>query len=101
MKKRNPRIGSSLEDFLEEDGRLDDATDTAIKRVLAWQLEQAMKDQAISKAEMARRMQTSRSQLDRLLDPHDHMAVTLETMQRAATVLGKRVTVDLVDAPKS
>ncbi|MCI0559277.1 MAG: helix-turn-helix domain-containing protein, partial [Nitrososphaera sp.] len=78
-----------------------EATDTAIKRVLAWQLEQAMKDQAISKAEMARRMQTSRSQLDRLLDPADHMAVTLETMQRAASVLGKRVTVDLVDAPKA
>ncbi|MGH8507743.1 MAG: helix-turn-helix domain-containing protein [Gammaproteobacteria bacterium] len=99
--KRKSRIGSSLEDFLTEDGRLDDATDTAIKRVLAWQLEQVMKDQAISKAEMARRMRTSRSQLDRLLDPDDHMAVTLETMQRAASVLGKRVTVDLVDAPKA
>jgi hypothetical protein len=98
--KRNPGIGSSLEDFLEEEGRLEEATDTAIKRVLAWQLEQAMKDQHISKVDMARRMQTSRSQLDRLLDPEDHMAVTLETLRRAAAVLGKRVKVDLVDAPQ-
>lgn len=97
--KRNPRIGSSLEDFLEEDGRLEDATDTAIKRVLAWQLGQAMTSQRISKAEMARRMRTSRSQLDRLLAPDDHVAVTLETMKRAAAVLGKRVRLDLVDAP--
>ena len=98
--KHNPGIGSSLEDFLEEEGRLEEATDTAVKRVLAWQLEQAMKDQGISKVEMARRMRTSRSQLDRLLDPEHHVAVTLETMQRAAAVLGKRVKVDLVDATK-
>ena len=94
----NPHIGSSLEDFLEEEGRLEEATETAIKHVLAWQIDQAMKQQQLSKVEMARRMKTSRSQLDRLLDPA-HTAVTLYTMQRAAAVLGKRLRLDLVDVP--
>jgi len=96
----NPNIGSSLEDFLEEEGRLEEATEIAIKRVLAWQIDQAMKQQRLSRAEMARRMKTSRSQLDRLLDPA-HTAVTLSTMTHAAAVLGKRLRLDLVDVPQS
>lgn len=95
----NPHIGSSLEDFLKEEGRLEEATEVAIKRVLAWQIDQAMKQQQLSKVEMAQRMRTSRSQLDRLLDP-GHTAVTLYTMQRAA-VLGKRLRLDVVDAPQA
>jgi antitoxin HicB len=92
----NPHIGSSLEEFLEEEGRLGEATETAVKRVLAWQIEEAMRTLNISKAEMARRMRTSRSQLDRLLSSR-HTAVTLETLQRAAAVLGKRLRIDLVE----
>ena len=89
-------IGSSFDSFLEEEGTLEESTEVAIKRVLAWQIEQAMKEKQLTKAEMARRMQTSRSQLDRLLDPlQTH--VKLHTMQRAAAVIGKRLQIDLVD----
>ncbi len=91
-------IGSSFDSLLEEEGRLEEATEVAIKRVLAWQIKQAMKEQKLTKVEMARRMKTSRAQLDRLLDPcQTH--VQLHTMQRAAAVLGKRLRLDLVDAP--
>ena len=96
----NPHIGSSLEDFLEEEGRLEEATEIAVKRVLAWQIDQVMQQQRLSKAEMARRMKTSRSQLDRLLDPA-HTTVTLYTLQRAAAVLGKRLRLDLVETPRA
>ena len=65
----NPRIGSSFDDFLKEEGIYEDVTAHAIKRVLAWQISQAMQAQNITKVEMARRMKTSRAQLDRLLDP--------------------------------
>lgn len=88
-------IGSSFDDFLEEDGTLEDTTEVAIKRVLAWQIEQAMNEKELTKAEMARRMRTSRSQLDRLLDPR-RTHVKLHTMQRAASVLGKRLRIELV-----
>lgn len=67
----------------------------AIKRVLAWQIEKAMRDGAVSKTEMARRMNTSRSQLDRLLDPENH-AVSLETLARAAHAVGRSLKLDLV-----
>ena len=88
-------IGSSFDSFLDEDGALEETTEVAIKRVLAWQIEQAMKEKDLTKAEMARRMQTSRSQLDRLLDPRQ-THVKLHTMQRAAAVVGKRLRIDLV-----
>jgi antitoxin HicB len=91
-------LGSSFEDFLEEEGLLEEATATAIKRVLAWQIEEAMKKEGLSKSAMARLMRTSRPALDRLLDP-ENTSVTLRTMQRAAVILGKRVRLDLVDAP--
>ena len=100
MKGKNPHIGSSLDDFLAEEGILEECEALALKEILALQIEQAMKEQGINKVQMARRMRTSRSQLDRLLDPK-HTTVKLETMQRAAAILGKRIKLDLVDAPAS
>ena len=95
---RSENIGSSLDDFLEEEGILEEATARAQKKVLAWQLDQAMKQRGFTKTEMARRMRTSRAQLDRLLDPA-HTTVKLETMQRAAAIVGKSLRIDLVDTP--
>jgi antitoxin HicB len=97
MKKKN--IGSSLDDFLAEEGILEEAAARAQKKALAWQLDQAMKKQGLNKSEMARRMKTSRTQLDRLLDP-SHTTVKLETIQRAAVILGKNLNIDLVDIPR-
>lgn len=90
-------VGSSFDDFLEEEGILAEVSTIALKRVLAWQISQAMEIQGFSKASMADAMNTSRSSLDRLLDP-DNVAVTLKTMDRAATALGKRLRIELVDA---
>ena len=94
MKKRNPHIGSSFSDFLDEDGIREEVTAHAIKRVLAWQIAQAMKQQRISKVEMARRMKTSRAQLDRLLDPNNDK-VQLDTVQRAAAAVGRNLHMEL------
>jgi predicted XRE-type DNA-binding protein len=93
--KRNPHIGSTLEDFLKEEGLHEDATNYAVKRVLAWQVEQAMKEKGLSKTEMAKRMGTSRAHLDRLLDPENDR-VQLDTVNRAAMVVGRRVRLMLV-----
>ncbi len=95
-KKSNPYLGSALDELLEEDGTLADVHAIAVKRVLAWQIEQSMSDEGISKSEMARRMRTSRGALARLLDP-DNPSVTLLTMDKAASVLGKRLKVELVE----
>jgi predicted XRE-type DNA-binding protein len=76
----NPHIGSSLDDFLKEEGRYEEATNYAVKRVLAWQVEKAMKEQGITKAGMARRMGTSRAHLDKFLDPKNDK-VQLDTVQ--------------------
>lgn len=89
-------VGSSFDDFLEEEGILAEVSALALKRVLAWQIAQAMEIQGFSKASMADAMNTSRSALDRLLDP-ENIAVTLKTMDRAATVLGKRLRIELID----
>jgi antitoxin HicB len=94
-KMRNPHIGSSFDDFLKQDGINEDVQTTAIKRVLASQLERAMKSRKLTKLEMARRMRTSRVQLDRLLDP-DNDSVTLATLRRAAAVVGREVRLELV-----
>lgn len=93
---RNPHLGSALDDLLVEDGSLADAHAVAVKRVLAWQVGQSMTDLRISKSEMARRMGTSRAALARLLDP-ENPAVTLLTLERAATALGKRLTINFAD----
>jgi antitoxin HicB len=93
-KAKNPHIGSSFDEFLKEEGIYEDVQTTAIKRVLAQQLEQAMKEQHLTKLEMARRMRTSRAQLDRLLDP-DNDSVTLATLRRAAAIVGREVRLEL------
>ena len=93
MKKKN--IGSSVDSWLREDGIYEETTANAIKRVLARQLEAAMKEQNVSKAEMAKRMHTSRASLDRLLDPQND-AVTLVTLQKAAMAVGREIRLDLV-----
>jgi DNA-binding Xre family transcriptional regulator len=90
----NKHIGSNFDDFLEEEGILAEAEAVAIKRVIAFQVEQMMKDQHLSKTEMSRRMKTSRAALDRLLDPANQ-AVTLQTLDRAAHALGKRLQISL------
>jgi antitoxin HicB len=92
----NQHIGSSLDDFLAEEGLYEQANVAAIKRVLVWQIEQLMQQQALSKAAMAKRMQTSRAALDRLLDPENE-SVTLHTLQRAAQSVGKHLRLELVD----
>ena len=94
MKKMNPRIGSSFSSFLKDEGLYEEVTAHAIKRVLAWQISQAMETQNISKVEMAKRMKTSRAQLDRLLDP-DNDKVQLDTVQRAATAVGRTLRLEL------
>jgi antitoxin HicB len=93
--KKHKNIGSLFDDFLEEEGLLAEATAEAVKRILAWQITEAMKTAHISKAEMARRMQTSRAALERLLDP-DNSAITLKTLHKAAKVLGKQIRMELV-----
>ncbi len=88
-------IGSSFEDFLKDEGTYESATEQAIKRVLAWQLAEVMKEQGITKVEMAKRLDTSRSQLDRILDP-DNDAVTLGALAQAAQVVGRSLKLELV-----
>jgi len=101
MRKRNSHeeehspLGSSFDDFLREDGLYEKATLAAAKRVLALQLAAEMKHQNISKTEMARRMHTSRSALERLLDPENE-SVTLQTLDKAARSLGRRIAVALI-----
>lgn len=90
--KKFDHSGSSFDSFLEAEGIREEAEAVAIKRVLAWQLEKAMKNQRKTKKAMAAQLRTSRSQLDRLLDPQN-TAVTLDTMTRAAKALGKRLVV--------
>lgn len=97
----NPKhLGSSFDDFLAEEGLLEAAEAVATKRVLAFQLAEAMGAQKLSKADMARRMKTSRSALDRLLDPASP-SLTLLTLERAARVLGLAVRIQLVEAERS
>ncbi|MGZ6225148.1 MAG: helix-turn-helix domain-containing protein [Syntrophales bacterium] len=87
-------IGSNFDDFLEEEGILAKTEAVAVKRVIAFQVEQMMKEQNLSKTEMSRRMKTSRAALDRLLDPANQ-AVTLLTLDRAARALGRRLQISL------
>jgi len=94
MTTRNPHIGSSLDDFLKEEGILEEARSIAVKEALAWQVEQAMKREKITKAEMARRMPPRRAALDRLLDPKN-VSVTLQTLFRAAHAVGSDLRIEL------
>lgn len=88
--------GSSFDDFLETEGMRNEVESVAIKRVLAWQFEREMEKQQKTKQGMAKELKTSRSQLDRLLDPRN-TAVSLETLTRAANVLGKRLIFEIRD----
>ena len=94
MPEKTPHLGSTLESLLREDGIYEDAKNDAVKAVLAYKLQQAMKEQNLSKARMAERMETSRSQLDRLLDPENE-GVTLHTLKRAAAAVGMRLELEL------
>ena len=93
--KKKGRIGSSFNDFMKDEGLDQEASAVAIKRVLAWQLENAMAKEGVTKNEMARRMRTSRSQLERILDP-DNDKIQLDTVFKAARVLGRVLRLELV-----
>jgi hypothetical protein len=91
---RHPNQGTSLEEVLAEDGILEGATAYAVKRVIAWQLRQEMDRRHLSKTDMAKMMETSRRQLDRVLNPDDGN-VTIETLQRAAKAVGRSLRLEL------
>jgi hypothetical protein len=95
-RKKANHSGSSFDSFLEEAGIKEEVEAVAIKRVLAWQLERAMEEQQKTKQAMARELRTSRSQLDRLLDPRN-VSVTLDTIARAARAVGKRLVIRIAD----
>ena len=94
MKKQNPHIGSSFESWLDEQGLREEATAAALKSVLSLQIAAAMKDKGLTKTHMAEIMQTSRAQVDRLLDP-ENMNATLETLLRAAKAVGRELHLEL------
>lgn len=87
-------MGSSIDDFLKEEGIFEESQAQAVKEVVAWQLAEAMKDQKISKNKMAALLKTSRTQVDRLLNPKND--ITLGSLQRAAAMVGRRVSIELV-----
>lgn len=90
-------LGSRLDDFLDEEGLLAESEAVAVKRVVAYQLREMMKEQGLSKTALARRMKTSRAALERLLDP-ENASVTLLTLERAARALGMRIKIELAAA---
>lgn len=94
MTKKKGKVGSSFEDFLKEEGTYEETRAVAVKRVLAWQLKQAMEQKHMSKNQMAKAMNTSRSQLDRTLDP-DNERIQLDTVIKAARVLGRELRIEL------
>lgn len=95
MKVNRKHVGSRLEDWLEEEGILQETTNSAMKAVLAWQLTQEMKKRKLTKVKMAEAMKTSRAQLDRVLDPASGN-VTIDTLERAAKAVGRKLKVELV-----
>ena len=88
------QMGSNIDDFMKQEGILEETQAQAIKEVVAWQLAEAMKRKKISKSRMAAMLKTSRSQVDRLLDSRDD--ITLLSLQRAAAMVGKRVSIELI-----
>jgi predicted XRE-type DNA-binding protein len=93
-RKRKKHMGSSIDDFLKEEGIFEEAQAQAVKEVVAWQLDEAMRKRKISKNRMATLLKTSRTQVDRLLDPKND--ITLSSLQRAAAIVGRRVMIELV-----
>lgn len=96
MKKNNPRSGSNFDDFLKEQGMFDEVTAKALKRAISEQLRESMQEQSITKVALASRMATSRTQVDRLLDP-DNLRIQFDSLVRAASAVGKHVEIRLVD----
>src|SRR5262245_19205180 len=92
--RKNPHLGSHLDDFMKGQGLYVEAKSRAIKEVIVWQISAQMKEQGISKVKMAEMMKTSRSQLDRLLNPVDDN-VTLATLEKAAAILGRKLKLEL------
>jgi hypothetical protein len=95
--KRFNHSGSTFDSFLEEERILAEVEAVALKRVIAWQIERAMAARGVTKNALAKRLSTSRTQIDRLLDPA-HVGVSIETIARAAKAVGKRLTFQVVDA---
>ncbi len=93
-KRRKNHMGSSIDDFLKEEGIFEEAQAQAVKEVVAWQLDVAMRKRKISKNKMAKLLKTSRTQVDRLLSPKSD--ITLSSLQRAAAMVGRRVMIELV-----
>lgn len=91
---KNKHLGTNFDDFLKQEGNLAEITATAVKRVVAFQIEQMMKKKHLSKTKLAGKMHTSRSALDRLLDP-SNVSITLQTLERAALALDKRLKIEL------
>jgi antitoxin HicB len=91
---RKKHMGSSIDAFLKEEGIFEEVQAQAIKEVVAWQLAEAMKKKKISKSKMAMLLKTSRTQVDRLLDPKND--ITLGSLQRAAAIVGRRVNIELM-----
>jgi DNA-binding Xre family transcriptional regulator len=92
----NPHRGSSFDDFLQEEGLYDEVNARAVKKLLAWQLSRALDETGLTKTELASRMQTSRAAVNRLLDP-ENPSLNLQTMDKAARALGKRLNIQLVE----
>ena len=99
MAKRNPHSGSNFDDFLKDEGVFEEVQAKALKRALAEQIEESMQAANISKVRMAELMSTSRSQLDRVLDP-DNVSVQLDTLMKAARAVGKTVEITIRKAKK-
>ena len=95
--KRNSHIGSNFDDYLREEGLFDETQAIAVKRVLAFELEKGMKKARLTKAAMAKRMGTTRAQVDRILNP-DNPSTTLQTLVKAADAVVKRVKISLVNS---
>src|SRR6266478_5095340 len=93
-KQRKNHMGSSIDDFMKEEGIFEEAQAQAVKEVVACQLDEAMKKRKISKNKMAKLLRTSRTQVDRLLSPKND--IKLASLQRAATMVGRRVMIELV-----
>jgi antitoxin HicB len=93
-KARKSHMGSSIDDFMKREGIFEESQAQAVKEVVAWQLDEAMKKQKISKNRMAKLLKTSRTQVDRILNPKND--ITLSSLQRAAAMVGCRVTIELV-----
>ncbi len=90
-------VGGTLDEFFAEIGVRDEVHGAAIKEVIAWQIETALKENAISKVELAKRMKTSRTQVNRVLDPKN-LGVSLESLESMARSIGKTLRIELVDA---